>query len=258
MRAGGTMFGAALAAVIATVLGGTAVQPETAPASPKLLLADTTHAPKVRIQWPTRDGKEISLSGRRQYKSQGDKTLLGENVEVYVALGGTRLDKGRGDPGGAVIRCGLYKKDAKQPFFRDIKDGGAITITVSGIHMNKPAAPKHETGLVHLKYMKSDLDACGIDSTGRNLFVTVDPEDPLKEAVTPGSGRFGWLDGAEGHGSAKGEVQADGSITLTFSIPYGLLRHTKDPELRTSPGTFFEPQHFHVEMELVPAPKDPA
>jgi hypothetical protein len=172
---------------------------------------------------------------------------------VYVALGGTRLDRGRGHPDGASVRCGLYKRDPKKPFFRDIKDGSSITITLSGIRMNQAVRPNERTGLMHLKYMMSDLDACGIDSTGRNLFVSVDPEDPLKESVTSGSGRFGWLDGAEGHGSAKAEVLGDGSVTLTFSVPYALLRHTRDPEQRTAPGTFFEPQHFHVEMELMPA-----
>ncbi len=233
-----------------------AAQPETAPA-PALLLADTLHPPTVTVSWPTRDGGKAQFAGRRNYKSQGDKTLLGGNIELYVALGGTRVDRAQGDPRGASVRCGLYKLDSGKPFFTDIADEGVITITLAGIRMNQPAEPRVRSGLMHLKYMTKDLDACGIDSTGRNLFVTVDPEDPLKPTVTEGSGKFGWLDGAPGHGEAQGVVEEDGSVTLTFEFPYSILRHTRDPEQRTTPGSFFEPQHFHVEMELLPRSAKP-
>lgn len=252
-----THFSLAAAALLAFLAPALATSQPQQPERPSLLLADTLHPPLVTVSWATRGGGTTTLTGSRPYKSQGDKTLLGGNIEAYIALGGTRLDRGRGHPKSAFVRCGLYKLDSSKPFFEGIADDATITVAMSGIRMNQPAEPLVPSGLMHLKYMTSDLAACGIDSTGRNLFVTVDPEDPIKVTVVDGSGRFGWLDGAEGHGSAKGEVQADGSITITFSFPYALLRHTKDPEQRTTPGSFFEPQHFHIEMELMPAGHKP-
>jgi len=48
-------------------------------------------------------------------------------------------------------------------------------------------------------------------------------------------------------------ADADGAITMQARIPYELFRHVRDPWLRVQPGTFFEPQHFHVEFESLPA-----
>jgi len=48
-------------------------------------------------------------------------------------------------------------------------------------------------------------------------------------------------------------TDADGAITMQARIPYELFRHVRDPWLRVQPGTFFEPQHFHVEFESLPA-----
>jgi hypothetical protein len=238
---------------VAACLETNTCQPAGEP--PKLLLADTTRVPVVTVNWPTRDGKTVALSGARGYKSAGDKVLLGKNVEAYVALGGTRLERSAGDPDGAVVRCGLYKVDANQLFFENLAENAEITIEVRGVVMNQPALPRPKTGLMHLRYMLGDLKACGIDPTGRNLFVTADPDDPLKASVKEGSGKFGMLDGGPGHGSVAGVVEEDGTITMRFRFPYHALRHTKDPYQRTNPGGFFEPQHFHVEMELLPLGK---
>jgi hypothetical protein len=220
---------------------------------PPLLLADTTRWPHVTVTWETDDGKGVKLEGERGYKSPGDKTPLGKNIECYVALGGTRLDKGCGDPHGAILRVGLYKADTKQPFFEGIKEGGLITITLDHVYMNQPVEARPRTGLMHERYMLSDLTACGLDGNARNLIVTADPEDAVKSRVQLESTNLGGLDGGAEHGKVEAKVEEDGSVTMTVSFPYPLLRHVKDPYQRTKPGAFFEPQHFHVEMEVVSA-----
>src|SRR5690606_23911593 len=68
--------------------------------TPPLLLADDSRRPKVTVVWPTRDGEEIRLQGTRPFRSPGDKKPLGHNIHAYVALGGTRVDRGLGDPDG--------------------------------------------------------------------------------------------------------------------------------------------------------------
>jgi len=223
-----------------------------AQSGPGILMADATRTPHVTVEWETGDGKTVKLEGDRDYKSPGDKTPLGKNIECYVALGGTRMEKGNGDPHGALLRVGLYKRDAKELFFEGIKEDGRVTIRMDHVWMNQPVEARAKTGLMHERYMLSDLEACGLDANSRNLIVTVDPEDPLKKLVQEGSGRFGGLDGVgPEHGKVEAKVEVDGSVTMTVSFPYPLLRHVKDPNLRTKPGAFFEPQHFHVEVEVV-------
>lgn len=217
-----------------------------------LLLADDTKRPRVTVSWPTREGKEVTLEGERPYRSPGDKSLLGKNIECYAALGGTRLDKGLANGKGAVVRVGLYKVDAGRPFFEDLADDAEITIKLERVYMNQPAVPRPKTGLMHLRYTLGDLKECGLGADARNLFVTVDPEDPIRAGVAADSGRFGALDGGKGHGRFTTVVAEDGAVSITLKFPYVLLRHIKDPYQRTNPGGFFEPPHFHIEMELLP------
>lgn len=224
-----------------------------ASAQTPLLLADDTKQPHVTISWPTKDGKTVTLEGDRPYRSPGDKAPIGKNVECYVALGGTRLDRGQANGKGAIVRVGLYKIDTAKPFFEDIAGDGVVTIKLDRVFMNQPASPRPKTGMMHLRYMLDDLKACGLDAKARNLFVTVDPQDAIQKGVAPDSGRFGALDGrGTDHGSFAASVEADGSTSMVLKFPYSILRHTKDPNQRTQPGTFFEPQHFHAEMELLP------
>jgi hypothetical protein len=236
---------------------GPGSQPSGPTAGTSILLADTTHQPHITVSWPTRGGGVSTLEGDRAYKSQGDKTTLGRNIQLYVALGGTRLERGKADPRGALVKAGLYKEDTSKLFFEGIAENADITITIGNLKMSRPARARASTGLIHLRYMLSDLAACGIDSSGRNLLITADPNDPLKDSYGPESTRLGWLDGTdkpgERHGSVTEALQADGTSTVTFRIPYVLLRHIKDPYQRTTPGGFFEPQHFHVEIEFLPA-----
>ncbi|QYU67071.1 hypothetical protein J4558_19240 [Leptolyngbya sp. 15MV] len=160
-----------------------------------------------------------------------------------------------------VVRVGLYKQDASKPFFADLADipGGLarVRIVARGVATTLPAIERPPgrgaTALVHLRYNLEDLAACGLDANARNQFLTGDPEDPLKASVTPDSALWGSLDGSRPeHGSASAVREADGTLTLTWELPYVLLRHLRDPYQRTTPGGFFEPPHFHVELEVVP------
>jgi hypothetical protein len=238
-------------AALTVVLGAVSLLRATDP--PKLLLADDSHPPRVTVSWPARGGETVTLEGERPYRSPGDKTLLGKNIECYASLGGTRVDKGCGHPDGAVIRVGLYKVDARRPFFESMADGGTLTIRLEGVFMNQPAVPRPKTGFMHLRYMMSDLANCGISPDGRNLYITASPEDRVLKIVAKDSARPGALDGGGAdHGSVIAEQNADGSSTITFHVPYALLRHLKDPSQRVAPGGFFEPQHFHCEIEFLP------
>ena len=49
----------------------------------------------------------------------------------------------------------------------------------------------------------------------------------------------------------------DGTLTMKARIPYALLRHSSDPWVRTTPGLFLEPYHFHVEFEMLPDGVEP-
>ena len=218
---------------------------------PPAVMADMTVSPRVAVEWRDSKGELVRLEGERGYRSLADKTELGRNIECFVAMGGTRLEKGCGDPHGAIVKVGLVKKDPLRPFFDDIPIGGVVTITLDRIRMNQAVEPRPRTGLLYERYALNDLTACGLDGSARILIVTADPEDRIRAKVQAGSALLGGLDGAPGHGRIAANVEADGSVTMTVSFPYPLLRHIKEPNLRTKPGAFFEPEQFHVEMELV-------
>jgi hypothetical protein len=232
--------------------------PERASKPAAILLADTAKKPRVKVSWTSSGGDNVQLEGERGYRSPADKARLGKNIDCYVALGGTRLDKGGGHPDGAVVRVGLYKADASKPFFEDLADSGAIIIRLEGVRMNQPAGPHCGTGLMHVRYSLDDLASCGISPEGRNLYITESKDDRVLKLVAADSARPGALDGGAGHGSVAVERHDDGTLSLEFKVPYALLRHVKDPSRREVPGGFFEPQHFHCEFELLPDSPVPA
>lgn len=218
-----------------------------------MLLADTDRLPKVRVSWPTRSGKPAEFEGERAYRSQGDRQPMGANVSCYVAMGGTRLERGAGHPKGAVVQVGLGRVDSVRPFFADIAADPVISIRVTGVHMNQPVTPRPESVMMRLRYQPDDLAACGLGGAASSLFLTASPVDTLRGRITPENGRLGVLDGSTpGHARMTLTKEADGSVTLDAQVPYALLRHIKDPWLRTQPGTFLEPSYFHIEFELIP------
>ncbi len=217
-----------------------------------ILMADESKPPHVTVSWPAADGTVVKIEGDRGYKSSAQKTPLGRNLECYVAVGGTRQSKGIAHQDSSGVLVGLYKLDPKKPLFEGISDNAVVTISLEHIVMNRPAVPRPKTAMMHLRYMLEDLTACGLSSNARNLFNLADPEDELKDKTNGGSSRPGALDGkGADHGSVESKVEADGSVSFTFKFPYALLRHIEDPYKRSNPGGFFEPNHFHVEMELM-------
>ncbi len=243
----------ALAFWLMFVLGGFGLQPQ-----PALLLLDDAAKPHVRIAWHGADGVEHIHESDLSYGWDGDRIPIGANLAAYAAAGGTRLLKGASHPQGAVIRFGFYKVEEGLLFFDKVESDSVIDVQVTGIRMNQPAVPRTETIMQHLKFSRDSLKACRVPSDAWNLFNTVDPGETMKGRIRPGyDARPGALDGQPGHGSASTKVEADGSISLHVRIPYALFKHIRDPWKKSVPGTFLEPMHFHVEVEILPEGVEP-
>jgi hypothetical protein len=233
----------------ATVLLGSPAKGQDA----ALLLAADGKQPHISVSWPTNLGKTRTVEGDRAWRSPADQSPLGANIAAYAAVGGIRIEKGAGHPKGALVGITLSKLDTSKLFFEDIKVGASVTIRIDHIVMNQPAVLRPRTGLMQLKYRIDDLKACELDGTNKNLVVTADPRDRLREVLVPGTFLLGGLDGsAPEHGRIETGAASDGSLTVTLTCPYTLLRHFKDPYQRTTPGGFFEPASIHVEVEVLP------
>lgn len=228
--------------------------PAPEPAAHGLFLIDDSRLPHVKVSWPTRSGGTITLEGDRAYLSNNDKTPLGENVQCFAAVGGMRIETGFGHPRGVVVRVGFYKVDEGELWFRDLAEGASITIEMRGICFNEPGVARPLTPLMHAKYTTEDaIFACGLNGENLNMWTTVSRTQTFNGKIRPDNGRLGALDAASGgRGSVTVTREPDGSLTMIARIPYEYLRHVKDPWLRTTPGGFFEPTHFHVEFEAVP------
>lgn len=289
-----------------------AESPDHRASTSAMFLVDDSIRPNVRIAWPTRDGGERVLEGERPYESPVQKSPLGANIEVYVALGGTRLDRGQGQAEGLIVRVGFYKAQPNEAFFEDIApagpDGGPpiVRVSLGPIRFSRPACPAPGTMLQHVQFTLDELAACGIGGASRDQFNTADPRDTHTDRLTPADSRRGVLHvrvvGAgeapvppeidasmraieasrapkPGTESSAGDAPEDlrdnwlsppAEVTLlriderTFrleaALPYALLRHIEDPWRVTTPGTFQEPSHFHLEVEVLPegvAPQEP-
>lgn len=249
---------ACLIGLFSTNAGAQAFQPAPPSASTGLrfLVVNDAAIPHVRVSWTGEAGQTVTLEADRPYTSPTERTPLGTNLECFVALGGTRLDKQAGDPNGAILRVGLYKIDPTGPFFEGLENDAPIEIVVSNIVFDKPARARPITGVQHIKYLPSDLEACGLGGKAFELYNTVSPTDTLNGNITPDNGRLGVLDPAllPEHKGTEFTVrqEPDGSFTLLARIPYSLLRHINDPWKLSKPGTFTEPQHFHLEFEAIP------
>lgn len=227
-----------------------------------LFLADTSVVPHAAISWPTREGGVVRLEADRAYASPDTREALGRNLDCFVALGGTRLDKGAGHPDGAVVRIGFYKRDADKPMFDDLAPDAVITVELSNVRFTRRGAVRPESVLQHLKYTPEGLASCGLSGEVIDCYNTASRTDTLGGKVPAEIARLGILDGTDqAGGKISFSTAEDGRISMTAKIPYALLRHVKDPWLRAQPGTFSEPVHFHVEVEVLPedlAPEPPA
>lgn len=231
--------------------GATSIDAPVAIPALHFLVVDDTRIPHVRVSWKAENGEEIVLEGERRYQAPAERTPLGGNLDCFVALGGTRLDKQAGDPDGAIVRIGLYKRDPVKPLFEGLVSDSPIEIVLSNIVFDKPAIVRPETGVQHIKYSPDALAECGLAGAAFELYNTVSPTDTLRGSITADNGRLGVL--AQDGGAFAVTAEPDGSYTLRATIPYALLRHVKDPWHLTTPGTFLEPLHFHLEYEAVPA-----
>ncbi len=220
----------------------------------RLLLPDMDAHPRLEISWQTSAGERIELSGVRPYTGDAGRESLGENIDAFTAVGGTRLSKSAGHPAGLILRAGFYKADPTAPFFRDIPEGGTIRVRFTAIRVNQPAIPRLESVVQHLKFSLTDLETCAIPNDAREQFNLYSETELLNARVTPGvDARPGVLDGSSTSDAVtRVWVEDDASIALEVEFPYALLRHILDPWDSQVPGTFVEPIHFHFELELLP------
>ncbi|MCL4219940.1 MAG: hypothetical protein KJZ65_01085 [Phycisphaerales bacterium] len=229
-----------------------------APRQPALLLVDDASPPRVRVSWHGADGIEHIHESELSYGWDGDRKPIGGNISAYAAAGGTRMLKGASHPRGAVVRFGFYKVEEGLLFFDQVERDSVIDVRVTGIRMNQPAVPRPHTIVQHLKFSRDSLKACRVPSDAWNLFNTVDPGETLNGRIRAGyDARPGSLDGQPGHGSGQAQVEPDGSISLHVRVPYALFKHIRDPWKSSLPGTFLEPMHFHVEIEILPQGVEP-
>ncbi|KAA0216500.1 MAG: hypothetical protein DYG94_04950 [Leptolyngbya sp. PLA3] len=225
---------------------------------PPLLLVDDASRPHVRIAWLGADGVEHVHESDLSYGWDADRKPIGANIAAYAAAGGTRLLKGATHPKGAVMRFGFYKIEEGLLFFDQVESHTVIDVQVTGIRMNQSAVPLTRTIVQHLKFSRDSLKACRVPSDAWNLFNTVDPGETMKGRIRAGyDARPGALDGQEGHGSAWSQVEPDGSISMHVRVPYALFKHIRDPWKNSVPGTFLEPMHFHIEIEILPQGVEP-
>ncbi|MEM1185462.1 MAG: hypothetical protein AAGI53_10750 [Planctomycetota bacterium] len=226
---------------------------------PSLLLVDDSKLPSLMLEWTRTDGERVSLVAALPYGVDADRVSLGSNVEAYIGVGGTRLSKGAGHPKGSIIKVGFYKVVGPKPFFEGIESGTSVDVTLSGIGMNQPAYAVGDTVLMHLKYNPDDLISCGLPPGARECFNLASPVDGLNDRTQPGvDTRMGVLAEASGSGASSSVGRAeDGTLSVTTSVPYGLFRNILDPWESELPGTFLEPVHFHVEVEVLPEGVEP-
>ena len=249
-----TRFVVTLLAIAAVAVAGT---------SGPLHLVETDHVPHVKLGWINTQGKRIQLETDRPYGSKYDRTHMAGNIDTFVCVGGTRIDKGCGHPDGLVIRVGFYKRDNNVLFFDGIGSDGVLEIELSNVLANIPDRPIEQTVLQHLQYTREDVEACGLGREGQDQFNTLHPDENLLGQLTETNARFGALSGEieADDDTPVGEIEfireEDGTLTMKAKVPYPLLRHLRDPWVRPEPGLFLEPYHFHIEFELLPEGVEP-
>ncbi|MBC7833735.1 MAG: hypothetical protein H7Y88_01365 [Phycisphaerales bacterium] len=219
-----------------------------------VFLANDKVRPHVTISWPRRDGTIAMFEGHYGYTEPEGRKAIGGNLEAFVTIGGSRLDFGAADPAGAIVRVGFYKADKSKLLFEDLKDDGAVTITLTGVRFNRSATGTDESVIHHIKFDDpSSLIGCVTPADSPdiiNTYNTASAEDDLRGKLTAKNSRRGTL--ASAPAAARVEAAADGSVALRATLPYVLFKHVEDPWLRTAPGTFAEPFHFHVEFQALP------
>jgi hypothetical protein len=218
-----------------------------------VFLLDSEHHPHVRVSWPCEDGTTTAIEADREYTAPNDRTPLGKNLSCYVGLGGNRGDYGLGRPGAVDVRVGLYKVDKGKPLFEHLAPASAVTVVYSGLKFTAPAKALPETTVQHLKFEDpNNVLGCAGDPQLLVTWNTFDPHETMGGRLNRRNGRAGAL-GEKNTSGAKVtfETDKDGLVTMTAVIPYALFKHADDPWLRSEPGDFIEPVHFHIEFEVM-------
>lgn len=237
---------------------------------PAMLLVDAEHRPSVTLAWQTKNGW-AERTGEFGFTSPSDREEIGANLTAYVALGGTRLDKGAGDPSGLIVRTGFYRIDADEPLLPGIVPGGQVKLTLAGVRFNQPVGVRAESVLAHLKYGAAALEACGAPRELADVYLTANASDTLGDRLRDERGlRAGYLAPVESgrvdrpaevgralapeqlSGSCAVRLDDSGGVTVEVLFPYSALRHVLGLYQEPVPGGFDEPDHFHVEFEAAP------
>lgn len=222
-------------------------------AHPGLFLVDDARVPRVTVTWTTNGGRVAKCEADLPYAAPAERVPIGGNLLAFVAVGGTRLDKGVGHPDGIIVRVGLDKADEQRLMFLDIAHGSFIEIELRNVAFIAPGVPRPDSLLQHLEYRPDDILACGLPTDQADMYNLASLTDDLGGTIPRTRGRFGVLGPSSGEDAVSSlTVEPDGSVTMRLRFAYRLLRHQSDPWRLELPGTFFEPSHVHVEFEAVP------
>ena len=218
-----------------------------------ILLADDTKQPHVTVSWTRADGEVTRFDLDVPLTNPDERAALGDNLETFVALGGSRLEKGAGHPSGAIVRVGIYKTDRDLLMFDDIAHGSDVVIELTNVAFNQAVASDPETLVQRLRYKADDILACGLTINQTEMFNVVSEDDNMGGTILTEQVRYSCLGGGdENGGEATVWVADDGTVSMRAVVPYRLLRHKGDPWALEVPGSFFEPFQFDLEFEVLP------
>jgi len=210
--------------------------------------------PHLRISWPCEDGSTTTYDSDLPYTSPDERTHLGGNLDAFVALGGTRLEKGAGRPQGAILRVGFQKVNNYPLMFARIANGASLSIELGSVRFNQPVFADPQTILQRMEYTVDDIVACGITIDESEMFNMVSDTDTMNGTILPTQVRHAKFDNnPPGDGLVRVTAAQDRTtVSMHADLPYSLLRHKNDPWGMTVPGTFFEPIQMHLEVEILP------
>jgi hypothetical protein len=239
-------------------------------ARPAMLLADTAAEPTLELAWQTNSGWE-RCTATLGYTSAAVREPFCGNLDAFLTLGGTRLDKGAGDPTGLIVRVGFYKLDSDELLLPSIAAGGWVALRLDGLRFNQPVRVRTPSVLAHLKYGATALESCNAPRELADVYLSASERDKLAgKLVDDRALRPAYLRVSDDRprrptepgralpperltGRAHTRVAADGSVSLEVLFPYAAFRHVLGVYQDPAPGGFAEPDHFHVEVEVLPA-----
>lgn len=241
---------AAVGLLVAVGVGrGLNVRSSAPPSDPSvhgLLLVDTARNPSIVISSGGRASER-----KVPFTAPNDPVELTEGLTGYASLGGIRLETGQGHPRGAIVRFGFTR--AAGGFFVEHGTTEELRLELGGVVFNTPVKIDEGSLLVHLRLDAAGGDACGLEDRDRAWLLTASEQESLGGRLTDGrDAHIGALQDAEV------EFTVDGSeVGIALSLPAIMLKHPRDPWRLETPGGFWEPEHLHVEFEVLPVDAEP-